>query len=245
MCANAGSSAWPQPPSGSPTSWSPANGRVTFPPGPNAIAGARSPVKDRVLSNSVSRRPRETPCAGATPVAPLEVLSAGTEGTLPRPVPRQRPGPAYGLVLLGDPPSFDEDDSDPHVCVMPCDAVAVPSLAATPACLATWAGGLLFGVDGVAGHRFRHARGCLPRPRDRLGRHDSSGFDQGLLWSRRAPRVVRRSREAAALPCSMPVPPVLTCRPMAHPVDPPPPPFSRVAHPCPMPVHLPGDSRMP
>ena len=122
------------------------------------------------------------------------------EGNLPRPAPRQRPGPAFGLVLLGDPPSF-EDDSDPHVCVMPCDAVAVPSLAATPACLATWAGGLLFGADGVARLRFRHARGCLPRPRDRLARHDRSGFDQGLLLSRRAPRVVRRSREAAALPC--------------------------------------------
>ena len=100
----------------------------------------------------------------------------------------RRPGPAFGLVLLGDPPSF-EDDSDPHVCVMPCDAVALPSLAATPACLATWAGGLLFGADGIAGLRFRYARGCLPRPRDRLGRRDRSGFDQGLLLSRRAPRV--------------------------------------------------------
>ena len=71
----------------------------------------------------------------------------------------------------------------------PRDAVAVPSLAATAACLATWAGGLLFGADGIAGLRFRYARGCLPRPRDRLGRRDRSGFDQGLLLSRRAPRV--------------------------------------------------------
>ena len=62
----------------------------------------------------------------------------------------------------------------------PKDAVAVPSLAATAACLATWAGGLLFGGDGVTGLRFRRARGCLPRTRDRLGRHDSFGFDQGL-----------------------------------------------------------------
>ena len=38
------------------------------------------------------------------------------------------------------------------------------------------------------------------RRRDRLVRHDSSGFDQGLLLSRRAPRGVSRSREAAALP---------------------------------------------
>ena len=26
----------------------------------------------------------------------------------------KRPGPAFGLVLLGDPPSFDEDDANPH-----------------------------------------------------------------------------------------------------------------------------------
>ena len=35
--------------------------------------------------------------------------------------------------------------------------------------------------------------------------------------SRRAPRTFRRSREAAALPHSMPMPPVLTGRAMAHP----------------------------
>ena len=64
----------------------------------------------------------------------------------------------------------------------PKDAVAVPSLAATAACLATWAGGLLFGGDGVTGLRFRHAGGCLPRSRDHLGRHDSFGFDQGLCF---------------------------------------------------------------
>ena len=29
----------------------------------------------------------------------------------------KRPGPAFGLVLLGDSPSFDEDDPDPHCCV--------------------------------------------------------------------------------------------------------------------------------
>ena len=40
----------------------------------------------------------------------------------------KRPGPAFGLVLLGDPPSFDEDDANPHCCVKPqrcsCRAVA-------------------------------------------------------------------------------------------------------------------------
>ena len=52
----------------------------------------------------------------------------GARKNLPRPVPRQRPGPAYGLVFLGDPPSFDEDDANPHICVKPqrcsCRAVA-------------------------------------------------------------------------------------------------------------------------
>ena len=54
--------------------------------------------------------------------------------------------------------------------------------------------------------RWRHGCGvlftarprCLPGPRDRLVRHDSVGFDQGLAVSRRTPRAVRRSREVAA-----------------------------------------------
>ena len=82
----------------------------------------------------------------------------------------------------------------------PKDAVAVPSRAATAACLATWAGGLLFGVDGVAGLRFRHAGGCLPRPRDRLGRRDSPGFDQGPWFVPSCPVNPERFQEAAALP---------------------------------------------
>ena len=31
-------------------------------------------------------------------------------------------------VLLGDPPSVDEDDADPYCCVMPLDAVALPGV---------------------------------------------------------------------------------------------------------------------
>ena len=88
----------------------------------------------------------------------------------------------------------------------PKDAVAVPSLAATAACLATWAGGLLFGGDGIAGLRFRHTRGCLPRPRDRLGRHDSFGFDQGLCLVPSCPvnvPKVSRGRRTAASGCHL------------------------------------------
>ena len=93
-------------------------------------------VKDRVLINPVSRRLRETPCARATPVAPLEVFSAGTEGNLPRPAPRQRPGPAYGLVLLGDPFPAKAGRSDPATnCGMsPSTRIPLPSHAAAAAC---------------------------------------------------------------------------------------------------------------
>ena len=48
----------------------------------------------------------------------------------------------------------------------------------------------------------RPRQGCLPGRRDRLGRRDSVGLDQGRVLSRRAPRVLEWSREAAALPRS-------------------------------------------
>ena len=44
------------------------------------------------------------------------------------------PGRRARSVLLGDPPPFGEDDTDPHGCVKPLDAVALPSRAATAAC---------------------------------------------------------------------------------------------------------------
>ena len=66
-------------------------------------------------------------------------------------------------MLLGDPPSLDGDDADPHCCARPFDAVAVPSRAAAAACLATWARGLLFGANGVA------AGGRLANPTTRAG----------------------------------------------------------------------------
>ena len=73
-------------------------------------------------------------------------------------------------------------------------AVAVPSLAAAAACLATWAGGLLSGDDGVSA-LLPETPGMPPRPRD------SPGFDQGLCFvpSRPASRqkVSRGCRTAA------------------------------------------------
>ena len=80
----------------------------------------------------------------------------------------------------------------------PKDAVAVPSLAATAACLATWADGLLFGDDGVLA-------AVLPHDRDAsLAAATATTVSASIkdsAFSRRIPRVVRRSREAAALPC--------------------------------------------
>ena len=105
----------------------PANGRATSSRPDTLYRLSADRVNGRVLRNLVTGRLRETTCAGATPNAPVNLFPVGSEGNLPRPAPRQRPGPAFGLVLLGDPPSL-KDVSDPHGCVKPqrcsCRAVA-------------------------------------------------------------------------------------------------------------------------
>ena len=149
----------------------------------------------------------------------------------PRPAPRQRAGPAYGLVLLGDPPSLDEDVSDPHCCVKPLDAVALPSLAATAACRSRH--GPTASCSAPMASRLRCLMtvrpGCLPGHRDRLGRHDSLGFDAGLLLRPVVP--CERSKRLARPP-----PAVSGCPPRPrsgvlaqHPLDSPLPPVDRTA----------------
>ena len=124
----------------------------------------------------------------------------GSARDLPRPEPRRRPGPAYGLVLLGDPPSFDEDDTDPHCCVKPLDAVALPSRAATAACLirhgptASCSAPMASWLRCLSTVRPR----CLSGHRDYLKRHDSPGFDAGRLLRPLVPR--ERSRGLAKPP---------------------------------------------
>ena len=81
------------------------------------------------------------------------------------------PGQRTRLVLLGDPPSFDEDDSDPHCCVKPLDAVALPSLAATAACRTRH--GPAASCSAPMASRLRclvtvYGPGCLPGHRDYL-----------------------------------------------------------------------------
>ena len=95
------------------------------------------------------------------------------------------------LVLLGDPPSFDEDDSDPHCCVKPLDAVALPSRAATAACRTRH--GPAASCSAPMASRLRcfvtvYGPGCLPGHRDYLKRHDSLGFDAGRLLCPLVPR---------------------------------------------------------
>ena len=148
----------------------------------------------------------------------------------PRPAPRQRPGPAYGLVLLGDPPSFDEDVSDPHFCVKPLDAVALPSLAATAACRSRH--GPPASCSAPMASRLRCLvtvrPGCLPGHRDCLDRHDSLGFDQGQLL---CPVVPRAPSERLARPPHA-VSDVHAARDRAHGAsgfDSPPPPVERAA----------------
>ena len=128
--------------------------------------------------------------------APWPVSSARD---LPRPAPRRRPGPGGRFVLLGDPPSFDEDDSDPHCCVKPLDAVALQSLAATAACRTRH--GPAASCSASTASRLRCLvtvrPGCLPGHCDCLARHDSLGFDAGLLP---CPVVPREPSERLARP---------------------------------------------
>ena len=154
-----------------------------------------------------------------------------TARDLPRPAPRQRAGPAYGSVLLGDPPSFDEDDTDPHCCVKPLDAVALPSLAATAACRTRH--GPAASCSAPMASRLRYlvtvyGPGCLPGHRDCLKRHDSLGFDAGRLL---CPLVPREPSERLARPPSA----VSGCPPRPQSgawrirFDSPPPPVDRAA----------------
>ena len=111
------------------------------------------------------------------------------------------PGRRTRLVLLGDPPSFDEDDTDPHCCVKPLDAVALPSLAATAACRTRH--GPPASCSAPMAPRLRclstvYGPGCLPGHRDYLTRHDSPGFDAGRLLRPLVPR--ERSRSLARPP---------------------------------------------
>ena len=170
----------------------------------------------------------------------------GSGRDLPRPAPRQRPGPAYGLVLLGDPPSFDEDDSDPHCCVKPLDAVALPSLAATAACRTRH--GPAASCSAPMASRLRYlvtvyGPGCLPGHRDYLKRHDSFGFDAGRLLCPLVPRG--RSRGLARPPSAVSgCPPRPQSGPWRIRFDPPPPPVDRAAWRIRAPrVHLPTQVR--
>ena len=147
------------------------------------------------------------------------------------------------LVLLGDPPSFDEDDSDPHCCVKPLDAVALPSLAATAACRTRH--GPAASCSAPMASRLRclvtvYGPGCLPGHRDYLKHHDSLGFDAGRLLCPLVPRG--RSRGLARPPSA-----VSGCPPRPQSgawrirFDSPPPPERRGAS-VPTRVHLPDAS---
>ena len=180
---------------------------VTFP----GSAGARPPFAGPSFGQprSPSQRPRVYQLRKGRPrrtaadrnAGRASVIGGAGESTAPGAASAARAGVGC-LVLLGDPPSFDEDDSDPHCCVKPqrCSCLAV----------ACGDRGVSFdmGRRPLVRRRWRRGRGifaarpgCLPGPRDRLGRLDSLGFDQGLCFvpSRPAsfPKVSRRRR----LPC--------------------------------------------
>ena len=139
-----------------------------------------------------------------------------------------RPGPAYGLVLLGDPPSFDEDDSDPHCCVKPLDAVALPSLAATAACRSRHGPPASCSAPMVSRLRYlltvRPGMPPRPPPLPRTPRQCRLRCRTSAV-SPRAPRTFQKSREAAA--CRMRCPPRPRSGAWGIGFDSPPPPVDR------------------
>ena len=123
------SCAWP--PSRRVTSKSPMHAGVASSLRPHARVARRARQRRRVYQSGKGRATNRGGPGGRQ----AHRWPVGSARDLPRPVPRQRHRAGVSrLVLLGDPPSFDEDDSDPHCCVKPLDAVALPSLAATAAC---------------------------------------------------------------------------------------------------------------
>ena len=189
------SCAWP--PSRGVTSKSPMHAGVASSLDPHARVARRARQRRRVYQSGKGRATNRGGPGGRQ----AHRWPVGSARDLPRPVPRQRPGPAFGLVLLGDPPSFDEDDSDPHCCVKPLDAVALPSLAATAACRNRH--GPPASCSAPMAPRLRclstvYGPGCLPGHRDYLTRHDSPGFDAGRLLRPLVPR--ERSRSLARPP---------------------------------------------
>ena len=194
------SCAWP--PSRGVTLKSPMHAGAASSLGPHARVARRARQRRRVYQ---SGKVREGPRTAADREAGRCIGGRCAAGEICR--ARRRvsgTGPAYGLVLLGDPPSFDEDDTDPHCCVKPLDAVALPSLAATAACRTRH--GPPASCSAPMAPRLRclstvYGPGCLPGHRDYLTRHDSPGFDAGRLLRPLVPR--ERSRSLARPPSAV------------------------------------------
>ena len=189
------SCAWP--PSRGVTSKSPMHAGVASSLRPHARAARRARQRRRVYQSGKGRATNRGG-QGGRQAHRWPVWSGRNR---PRPAPRQRPGPAYGLVLLGDPPSFDEDDSDPHCCVKPLDAVALPSLAATAACRCRHGPPASCSAPMVSRLRcLSTVRPGMPPwpPRLPQAPRQSRLRCRTPSLSPRAPRAFRTSREAAA-----------------------------------------------
>ena len=149
-------------------------------------------------------------------------------------------------MLLGDPPSFDEDDTDPHCCVKPLDAVALPSLAATAACRSRH--GPTASCSAPMASRLRYLStvrpGMPPRPPRLPHTPRQSRLRCGTPSpSPRVPRTFLKVSRGRRLPYLMSTSPASGR--MAHRVRSAPAArrSSGMAHPCPTRVHLPPQLR--
>ena len=177
----------------------------------------------------------------------MAAFPGGQGGNPPRPAPPQRPGPACVVSFSGRSAVPRRGRCGPALLrwapkmQLPCRRLRRPRRVSRHGPAASYSA-------PMASRRWRLSvcpttdAGMPPGSRDRLGRRDSSGFDQGLRMvpSRSASLPeVSRSRRTAAFGCKH-------GRPSGkqHPGDPPlPPERSVMANPCPMPVHLPGELR--
>ena len=180
------------------TSKSPMHAGAASSPGPHARLARRARQRRRSYQ---SGKGRATNRGGPEGRHGASVVGARRgESTAPGAASAARAGVGW-LVLLGDPPSFDEDDSDPHCCVKPLDAVTLAvACGGRGVSDSTWAAGLLFGADGVAVTvSVDRTAGMPPRP-PRLPRspRQSRLRCRTSAASRRAPRMFPTSHEAAA-----------------------------------------------
>ena len=189
------SCAWP--PSRGVTSKSPMHAGVASSLGPHARLARRARQRRRCYQSGKGRATNRGGPGGRQG----QWWPVGSARDLPRPEPRQRPGPVYEVSFAGRSAVFRRRRFGPALLRKAprcsCPAVACGDRGVSES---TWAAGLLFGADGVAVTVSRDRTAGMPPWPPRLPRapRQSRLRCRTPSLSPRAPRTFQRSREAAA-----------------------------------------------